>query len=114
FAYAVTPTSVQADPSTPRPFAGVDYDGTTEFLRLAGTNAADVFKVRPSLDTEYLIDGNAPQTGTVAPEDGDFLDLDQTGTTGAVRTDLGPGSGFWIFTSGHKPVRFSNIERVSG
>ncbi len=125
--YLIDPVQVVnlADPALPpRPnFAGIMFDGTTEFLRLDGTDDVNVFCVRPSLDTEFYIDGNLPAPGTVCAEEGDFLKLDTDTPTpspmgdvpveGATLEIFGPGTGRWTFTSPHKDVGFESIEKFN-
>ncbi len=118
--YIVTPTSVtstnadDAPPDQPaRTFKELGYDGTSEFLRLDCTDARNTIEVHPSLDTEFYIDGNLPAPGTVCAEDGDFLKLITTGTTGRRISFTERGTGQWTFTSPHKAVKFESIERFN-
>jgi hypothetical protein len=102
------------DPATPaRAFAGVAYDSTMEYVRLDGTDDVNIFDIRPSLTTQYFIDGNLPPPGECIKGGGDFLRLDTTGTTGRKLHLTAVGEGFWSFTSGHRPVGFESIERFN-
>jgi Ca2+-binding RTX toxin-like protein len=123
FNYKLTPTSLTDDPNlkaSPAPpartFDGINYDGTTEFLRLDGTDAANQFDVGPSRTTKYFIDGNLPAPGTVAPDRGDFLKLD-TKTIPAPDRLLGitsRGSGSWTFPETKlQDVQFESIEKFN-
>lgn len=131
--YLVTPTTVSSTtPSTARTrsvrtFAGITYDGTTELLRLDGSDGVNVFDVQPSRDTAYTIDGNAPASGFVEASKGDYLKLDTKttfpadpggfglDTSGRRLTIQERGTGRWDFTkgTGHKPVAFESIERFN-
>ncbi len=128
--YLVTPSSVTTSlsPLAPptqfeRTFGGLTYDGSTELLRLEGTQAANVFNVQPSLATRYSMDGNLPGRGTL-PADGDFLKLDtkttfpldpnDRDTSGQKLTITEPGKGSWEFRkTTHRPVDFESIERFN-
>jgi hypothetical protein len=104
----------EPDPSAPaRVFAGVAYDSTMDYVRVDGTDDVNIFDVRPSLTTQYYIDGNLPASGQCLKGGGDYLRLDTTGTTGRKLHITGPGAGFWSFTSGHRPVDFESIERFN-
>jgi Ca2+-binding RTX toxin-like protein len=131
--YLVTPTTVTSATSptvrarSVRTFAGVIYDGTTELLRLDGSDGVNVFDVQPSRDTAYAIDGNAPASGFVEASKGDYLKLDTKttfpgdprgfglDTSGRRLTIQERGTGRWDFTkgTGHKPVAFESIERFN-
>ena len=131
--YLVTPTTVRsATPATARTrsvrtFAGITYDGTTELLRLDGSDGVNVFDVQPSRDTAYTIDGNAPAPGFIEASKGDYLQLDTKttfpadlrgfglDTSGRQLTIQERGTGRWDFTkgTGHKPVAFESIERFN-
>jgi hypothetical protein len=118
--YVVKPDSVTStnSPDAPpgqvdRTFAGLIFDGTTEFLRLDCTDAKNTIEVHPSLDTEFYIDGNLPAPGTVCSDDGDFLKLITDGTTGRRISFTDRGAGKWSFTSGHKDVKFESIEKFN-
>ncbi len=128
--YLITPTRVEqfdlpasfvpsppiANYNPPRPtFAGMDYDGTTEFLRIDGTDDVNIFNVQPSLDTDFTIDGRLPPGGIPIPGGGDYLMLDTqtTHTTGRHLHITALGQGFWDFTSAHKRVNFLSIERFN-
>jgi hypothetical protein len=119
FNYKLTPTSLTDDPNddaAPRTFAGIRYDGTTEYFRLDGTDEKNVFDVGPSPDTKYFIDGNLPAPGTCCPDDGDFLKLD-TKTIPAPDRLLkitGRGEGSWTFpVTMLKDVQFESIEKFN-
>jgi len=102
------------DSSAPaRVFAGVAYDSTMDYVRVDGTDDVNIFDVRPSLTTQYYIDGNLPPPGQCLKGGGDYLRLDTTGTTGRKLHITSPGAGFWSFTSGHRPVDFERIERFN-
>jgi FG-GAP-like repeat/PLAT/LH2 domain len=102
------------DPTTPaRAFAGVAYDATMDYVRVDGTDAVNTFDVHPSVTTQYHVDGNLPAAGDCTVGGGDFLRLDTTGTTGRKLHITGPGTGFWSFTSAHRPVDFESIERFN-
>jgi hypothetical protein len=106
--------AAETSPSTPaRAFAGVSYDATMDYVRVDGTDDVNTFDVRPSLTTQYYIDGNLPAPGGCLPGGGDYLRLDTTGTTGRKLHITAPGAGFWSFTSGHRPVDFESIERFN-
>lgn len=131
--YLVTPTTVASAASPTvrtravRTFAGITYDGTTELLRLDGSDGVNVFDVQPSRDTAYTIDGNAPASGFVEASKGDYLKLDTKttfpadplgfglDTSGRRLTIQERGTGRWDFTkeTGHKPVAFESIERFN-
>jgi FG-GAP-like repeat/PLAT/LH2 domain/FG-GAP repeat len=108
--------AVEAEPDSSGParaFAGVSYDATMDYVRLDGTDDVNIFDVRPSLTTQYFIDGNLPPPGQCLKGGGDYLRLDTTGTTGRKLHITSPGAGFWSFTSGHRPVDFESIERFN-
>jgi len=116
--YRLTPTALTTTPvpgAQARAFAGIRYDGTTETLSLAGTDAANTFSVLPSNTTRYEINGGLPSTGTVPPRLGDVLFLDLEATADQFLTMLPevPGSGVWQFGNGMKPVAFESIERLN-
>jgi len=109
-----SPPIANYDP--PRPtFAGMDYDGTTEFLHMVGNDEVNIFNVQPSLDTEFHIDGRLPPSGVPLPGGGDYLHLDThtTGTTGRRLHITAIGTGHWGFTSAHHIVSFESIERFN-
>ncbi|GEM_PF-3160615 len=109
--YVVAPGSVTS--SVTRPFAGVFFDGTMDYVRLDGTDLANIFDVSPSLTTQFTIDGNLPAPGVCTPGGGDFLRLNTAGTTGRNLHLDAPGNGDWSFTSGHQHVSFESIERFN-
>ncbi|MCH9793687.1 MAG: VCBS repeat-containing protein [Planctomycetes bacterium] len=116
--YRLTPTALTTTPvpgAQARAFAGIRYDGTTETLSLAGTDAANTFSVLPSKTTRYEINGGLPSTGTVPPRLGDalFLDLEATADQFLTMLPKVPGSGVWQFGNGMKPVAFESIERLN-
>ncbi|WP_283432102.1 dockerin type I domain-containing protein [Neorhodopirellula lusitana] len=116
FHYLIEPDSVTDLPhleASDRTFEGVFFDGTTEDLRLDGTDAANVFDVSPSVDTKFFIDGNLPETQRVCAADGDFLRLNTEGTLGRKLTITDVGDGFWSFDQPHQPVFFESIERFN-
>ena len=79
--------------------------------------------VQPSLDTEYFIHGNSPESGTVCAKQGDYLQLDtKTGfpadpegldTSGRKLTITSRGTGYWDFATDHQNVNFDGIERFN-
>lgn len=118
--YKLTPASLidDPDPESPvsRTFAGLTYDGTTEFFRLDGTDAPNVFDVGPSPDTKYFLDGNLPAPGSVAPDRGDFLKLDTKTipTLDRLLDITSRGSGSWTFpVTLLKDVQFESIEKFN-
>ncbi|WP_417746822.1 matrixin family metalloprotease [Rosistilla oblonga] len=116
FHYLVEPNSVTDLPNpeaSERTFKGVFFDGTTESLRLDGTDAANTFDVSPSPDTGFFIDGNLPEPQHVCAQNGDFLRLNTDGTTGRKLTITDVGEGFWAFDQPHQPVFFESIERFN-
>ena len=130
FDYRVTPNlttstkSAKAAPGTPaRAFAGISYDDGLELLQLAGSQAANLFSVRPSPDTVFEIDGNDPTAGVCTLGGGDSLALDLAplppdypeNVTGEqiTFTEVVDGrqvKGFWSFDSQHMDVLFANME----
>src|SRR5207253_340563 len=56
--YLVGPNSVTSN--GPRTFAGVGFDGSLDFVRLDGTDQANIFDVTPSPTTQFCINGNCP------------------------------------------------------
>ena len=129
--YLVTPSSVTSSRSPnappqqgPRTFGGLNYDGTTESLRVEGTQAANVFDVQPSLATRYFIDGNLPGLDNTLARNGDFLKLDTkttfpaspngADTSGRTLTITNRGEGSWTFKkTTHQSVDFASIERFN-
>ena len=105
--------AVVSSPDTVRIFAGVFFDTTMEYVRLDGTDLGNVFDVRPSVDTQFYIDGNLPDPGECGPDGIDYLRLDLTGTTGRKLNSSGLGRGHWSFTSGHRHVCFESIEKFN-
>ena len=114
YSYRVTPNSITpiAGPANlPREnFIGINYDASTEFLRLDGTEFANLFEVTASPATRYFFDGNAPTTGTAdrlavvfQPNDGRDLNI----------TNASAGDGFVTFTNGNEIVQFEDIELPS-
>ena len=128
--YLITPTSVTSydlpptfvsaapvgnvDPVRPL-FAGIDYDGSAEFLSMVGNDAVNIFNVQPSKDTEISFDGRLPVPGVAVLGGGDYLLLDTqtTGTTGRKLHSTGLGQGYWDFTSVHKRVNYQSMERFN-
>ena len=117
--YLVNPTSVTSSKSplapssqAARTFAGITYDGSSEFLSVEGTNGANTFDVKPSLSTNYFIDGNLPAPGTVAAEYGDYLELEHRHDRKGAGDHV-PRGGKLELTSGHKPVQFASIEKFN-
>ncbi len=103
--YDVDNSDVKVDHTTPSPFGGVNFDTTLENVIVFGSKGKNVFSVLPNPKTAITIDGNTP---TVAP--GDELDINLSGVTGAKLAPNGPNGGTVTFTSGQKPITFSNIE----
>ncbi|MGI9515618.1 MAG: FG-GAP-like repeat-containing protein [Pirellulaceae bacterium] len=120
FDYRINPTQVVNLPdasSLPRPeFAGITYDGTTEVLRVEGTDQKNIFEVTPSFNTRYVIDGNLPTKDDIACAcEGDFLRLIADPASGRMLTLTDPdaGDGFWSFTNGFQNVHFLSIEKFN-
>lgn len=128
FNYRLDPTSLRNAIFTPleqdrdlgfigglaRTFAGIDYIGTSlERFELIGTDNVNVFTVLPSTTTTMFVDGKLPVSGVPLFGGGDYLNLDTTGTTGRTLGIESVGSGAWGFTSAHKPVQFTSIERFN-
>jgi len=117
--YTVSPAVVQnfldtTNPVPARPqFAGIDYQGAVNELRLDATDDVNVFDAKPGLVTHYTIDGNLPVGGVPIVGGGDYLRLDKTGTTGRKLHITSLGTGYWQFTTKHKPVNFESIERFN-
>lgn len=120
--YVVTPTFFDSFSNTNllpgedlRRFGFLVYNGETESLTLRGSDAPNTFDVSPSVDTEYLIDGNLPAPGTVPSVLGDFLKLNTDGTDGRKISFNPPksGNGKWTFTSEHQDVVFESIENFN-
>lgn len=112
--FVPSPPIANFDP--PRPtFAGMDYTGATEILRMDGNDDVNIFNVQPSFDTEFFIYGNLPPSGVPLAGGGDYLMLDtqSTGTTGRRLHITALGQGFWSFSSAHKHVNFVSIERFN-
>lgn len=98
----------------PRSFAGIDYVGANlERFELSGTDNVNVFAVLPSAATTFFVDGKLPVSGVAVFGGGDYLMLDTTGTTGRKIGIESVGQGAWNFTSAHKPVQFTSIERFN-
>ena len=111
YSYLVTPTRISAiagPANLPRDnFAGINYDASTEFLRLDGTPLSNLFEVEASLATRYFINGNAPSNGNAdelvvlfQPNDGRNLFV----------TDAVAGNGFVTFSNGNEMIQFEDIE----
>ena len=128
FNYRLDPTSLRNDVFTPkaqdaalgligglpRTFAGIDYVGSNlERFELVGTDNVNVFTVLPSTTTTIFVDGKLPVSGLPLFGGGDYLNLDTTGTTGRRLGIDKVGEGRWTFTSGHKQVGFTSIERFN-
>ncbi len=110
----VAPVPLQGVVDPPRPlFAGIRYDGSSERLRLDGSDDVNIFDVKPSVDTTYHLDGNLPPSGVPIFGGGDYLRLDTKGTLGRYLSISAVGVGQWRFTSPHKAVTFSSIERFN-
>lgn len=128
FNYRLDPTSLRNDIFTPKPqdaalgligglartFAGIDYvGGELERFELVGTDNVNVFTVLPSTTTTLFVDGKLPVSGVALFGGGDYLNLDTTGTTGRKLGIDQVGEGNWTFTSAHKKVEFTSIERFN-
>jgi hypothetical protein len=115
--FAINASMHLEDPTLNAPprtdFAGIDYDGSTEYFRLDGTDAVNVFDVKPSLQTEYYVNGNLPASGAPLFGGGDYLMLDTSATAGRRLGIQSLGAGNWTFSSAHKPVGFENVERFN-
>ncbi|MEI7781759.1 MAG: FG-GAP-like repeat-containing protein, partial [Planctomycetota bacterium] len=97
-----------------RTFAGIDYVGASlERFELVGTDNVNVFTVLPSAATTFFVDGKLPVSGVALFGGGDYLNLDTTGTIGRKLGIESVGQGTWTFTSAHKPVQFTSIERFN-
>ncbi len=107
-------------------FAGIYFNGTAEHLTLVGNDEVNLFKVRPSRDTEFAVDGRDPVPLDCTPGGGDFLKLDLGGAppndpdpvTGQKITftkvvDGRQVAGYWSFDPPHLDVNFENIERFN-
>ncbi|MEI8376153.1 MAG: FG-GAP-like repeat-containing protein [Planctomycetota bacterium] len=114
--YWITPTFVQRNPR-------IDYDGVEGLQVIAGTGA-DSFKVQPSLNTYYYLNGNSPDPGKTYAKLGDYLELDTKttfptdpqglDTSGRKLTITSRGNGYWDFTkTTHKRVQFESIEQFN-
>ncbi|HTQ39948.1 MAG TPA: hypothetical protein VMJ32_13045, partial [Pirellulales bacterium] len=99
--YTIGATSV-SDSST---FGGVNFDSTLDNIVVIGSQGANTFLVTPNSKAAITIDGQLP---TTIP--GDTLNVDLTGTKGAKLTPNGPFGGTLTFTSGQRPITYSNIE----
>lgn len=128
FNYRLDATSLRNDIFSPKPqdtrlgligglsrsFAGVDYVGASlERFELAGTDNVNVFNVLPSPTTTFFVDGKLPVSGTAVFGGGDYLMLDTTGTSGRKIGIETVGQGSWTFTSAHRPMQFTSIERFN-
>jgi hypothetical protein len=78
-----------------------------ETLNLTGGPSENKFHLTPSVTATYNIAGLAPTFGAGV----DALDINFTGTTGAVLTYSGPplGNGSWTFAN-RMPINFTGIE----
>ena len=94
-------------------FAGISYDGSTELVEVDANDSANVFSVSPSAFTEFLLNGHAPTAGPSFATFGDSLLLDVDGTAGRHLSITQRASGFWSFSSNHKNVSFTGIERFN-
>ena len=111
YSYLVTPTRISAiagPANLPRDnFVGINYDSSTEFVRLDGTPLANLFEVVASSTTRFFFDGNSPNNNVgdrlivlAQPNDGRNL----------VVTNAVAGDGFVSFTNGNETIQFENIE----
>ena len=101
--YTITQGTV-SDNST---FGGISFLTTIQLLKWIGSQGANTFSVTPSTGMAINVDGQNP---TTTP--GDVLNIDFTSTKGARLTPNGPNGGTISFTSGHKPITYSNFETV--
>ena len=114
YSYSVTPSRIAPIPgpfNLPRAnFVGVNYDSSTEFVRLDGTVFANLFEVVASPVTRYFIDGNAPNNNV-----GDRIVLQSQPGDGSnlTVTNANLGNGFYAFNNGNELVQFTNIELQS-
>ncbi|HZZ28748.1 MAG TPA: hypothetical protein VFE46_12165 [Pirellulales bacterium] len=92
-------------------FGQANFDNTIKNLKIIGSTGANVFDVTPNRSTNINIDGNDPPFPQL-PGTGDALVIEFSGVQGQQLTKDNPadGGGRWTFTSGQKPVVFSNIE----
>src|SRR5262249_48985397 len=80
-------------------------------MNFDGGNDADHFIITPSATIPYTLEGGDP---TPPSRPGDSLDINFTGTTGALFTSLpGQGAGKWTFTN-RKTITYDGIEDVPG
>ena len=108
--YVVSPSLILPGQPGNSGFTGYVYSGV-ESLNLVGTGGNNAFVVTPSKATFYNIDGSDPADVTLP---GDSLAIRTVGTTGAT-LDVDPSTGTdgtWTFTSGHRPISFTNIEQI--
>jgi hypothetical protein len=117
--YTVTKAEVVnfTDPTNPVParpdFAGIDYTGQVNELRVDATDDVNVFDAKPSTITHYTLDANLPVGGVPIVGGGDYMRLDTNTTSGRKLHITSLGTGFWRFTSKHKEVAFESMERFN-
>ncbi|MFM7844940.1 MAG: dockerin type I domain-containing protein, partial [Planctomycetota bacterium] len=108
--YALTANQVGNNPGADwlqRQFSGLWYDASVTRIELFGSATHDIFHVKPSAVTEFVVQG--------APGANSELYLDTTATHGANQEPLAqqgqivPGSGRWTFVSNHQDVLFGGI-----
>jgi len=125
FDYRVEPGELRHLPNAvhlTRTFAGIGFSGV-ESARLDASRGKNRISVRPSLETQFIIDGNSPEAEDCPPGGGDFLALDvsplpprdiQTVSGQSITfTNIVDGrqkAGFWKFRSSHKELAFESIE----
>ena len=105
--YSLTESGVRIA-SADRFFGGVSYEGNLETVTLIGTTGNDSFLVTPSTFTEFRIAALDPTTPP-----GDLLAVQPRGTRGLSVEGMVPGDGRVTFTSAHKDIVFTSIERFT-
>jgi GEVED domain-containing protein/type IX secretion system substrate protein/uncharacterized protein DUF11 len=86
-------------------FTSLDTPVVPATIIIEGEAGNDLFNITPSAAYGMLVDGGAPITC-----DGDQLDLDLTGVTGAAQTVVAPGTGNWAFDAPTLTVNFTGME----
>jgi hypothetical protein len=110
--YIITPGQLVSDPASGLPsrssFAGITYDGPVGTLHLFGSQGAnDVFLVKPSQSTEYILNGRLQGGGS--RKTGDILMVDVPGSTRSKLKKTASGAGIWSFAGQNQNVQFSGI-----
>lgn len=102
--YTLTAASVSLSPLGKRTFAGVDYDTTTSFVELTGTNGANQYDVFPASTTKFGVNAGTSSLDQLVPA--------FAGLTAKTLT-FKPGSrtnGTWSFGNA-RDVEFTAIEK---